>query len=159
MILLISSSPKVEQCAPVLSRELGERVECVTTLSTAAAKLRDHACDLLVIDELFLQTQVAALEGIVAHAGDAIPLFFNPAITGTRRLVLEARAGLRRRESERRLALHNALCMLRNDLRSDVTGILLSSQLALDSQAAPAVLELNLKSVCSLAERLSHKLG
>lgn len=159
MILLISSKPEVMQCAPVLSRELGERVECADTLHMAATKLREQACELLVVDQLLLETQTKAIEALLAHAVPAVPLFFNPAITGTRRLALEAHAALRCRNHAWRSALAQALSVVRNEMRSDVTGILLSSQLALDSRTVPEALLANLKSVCLLAEDLSRKLA
>jgi hypothetical protein len=158
MILLISSHPEVEQCAPVLSRELGERVECVSALHAAAAKLREQSYQLLLVDERFLQVQAAAVEALTAHAPEAIAVFFNPAVTGTRRLVQEARAALRRQDTHRRCAHQGALSVLRNELRSDVTGILLSSQLALDTRSTPEALTANLRSIHTLAERLSKKL-
>lgn len=159
MILLISSNPEVERCAPVLARELGERIECADTLRTAAAKLREQSYELLLLDQRFFEMQASAVDALLSHAVQAVPLFFNPAITGASRLALEARAAIRRREHDQRAALENALGVLRNELRSEVTGILLSSQLALDGRTVPEALAANLKSVCSLAERLSKKLA
>jgi hypothetical protein len=159
MILLISSHPEVEQCAPVLSRELGERVEYVSALRAAAAKLREHSYQLLLVDERFLQVQASAVDALASHAPEAVAVFFNPAVTGRRRLVLEARAALRRQEAHRRSAQQCAVSILRNELRSDVTGILLSSQLALDTAQSRDAVAANLRSVYTLAERLSKKLA
>lgn len=159
MILLISSHSEAANCGPVLSRELGERVECVDTLRTAAAKLREHEYALIAIDQVFVETQAPAVEALLGHAVSALPVFFNAPVQGTKRLVMEARAALRRREHEQRAAANNALACLRNDLRSDVTAILLSSQLAMDSATAPEALAMNLKSVCMLAERVGKKLA
>jgi signal transduction histidine kinase len=157
MILLISSNPEVKKCAPVLSRELGERVECVENLRTAASRLREHPYEVVVLDQVFAETQASAVEGVLAHAAPAVPLFFNPAVNGTRRLALEARSALKRGEYERRMALETALASVRNDLRTEVTGILLSSHLALSGDP-PEALAANLKSIRILAERLSKKL-
>ena len=159
MILLISSHPEAKKCAPVLSRELAERVECVDSLRTAAAKLREQAYALVAIDQVFVETQPPGVEALLGHADSAIPIFFNPAVQGTKRLLMEARTALRRRVYEQRAAADNALASLRNELRSDVTAILLSSQLALDARTAPEALALNLKSICALAERLGKKLA
>jgi hypothetical protein len=159
MILLISSHPEAERCVPVLSRELGERVECVDNLRTAASKLRDFEYELVAVDQGFVETHTAAVEALLSHEGSALPLFLNPVVQGTKRLVMEARAALRRRECERRSAAENALRILRNDLRSDLTAILLSSQLALGSGAVSEAVAANLKSICTLAERLGKKLA
>jgi len=159
MILLISSHPEVEQCAPVLSRELGERVECAASSRAAAAKLREQPYQVLLVDQRFLEMQASAIEGLVSRAPEAVPVFFNPAVTAPPRLVLEARAALRRQESNRRSAQQSALGVLHNELRSDVTGILLSSQLALDTTMLPEALAANLRSVYTLAERMSKKLA
>ena len=159
MILLVSSEPEVQQSAPVLSRELGERVECAKSVRTAAAKMREQAFDLLLLDDEILDVNGAGVNGLLAHAAGAVALFFNPAVTATGRLVLEARAAQRRREHDRKAAAESALCTLRNELRSDVTGILLSSQLALKTPGLPEACAANLKSVCELAERISKRLA
>jgi CheY-like chemotaxis protein len=158
MILLVSSEQEVQKRAPVLSRELGERVECAKSVRTAAAKMREQAFDLLLLDDEILDINGAGVDGLLAHAAGAVPLFFNPAITATNRLVLEARAAQRRRDHDRKAASESALCALRNELRSDVTGILLSSQLALNTPDLPGTTLANLKTVCALAERLSKRL-
>ena len=159
MILLISSHPEVEQCVPVLSRELGERVECVATLRAAAAKLREQSYQLLLLDQRFFEVQASAVEVLISRAPEAVAVPFNPAVSATPRLVLDARAALRRQESIRRSAQQSALGVLRNELRSDITGILLSSQLALDTAVLPEAVAANLRSVYILAERLSKRLA
>ena len=159
MILLISSHPEVEKCGPVLSRELGERVEYVTSLRAAAAKLREQPFQLLLVDQRFLEMQGAAIDAFASRAPEAVIVFFNPAVTAPPRLVLEARAALRRQALNRRKALQSALAVMRNELRSDVTGILLSSQLAIDTAMLPEALAANLRSVNTLAERMSKKLA
>ncbi len=52
-----------------------------------------------------------------------------------------------------------ALALLRNQLKEDATGILLSSQLALETPALPHAAEARLRSVCSLAQRLCERLA
>ena len=159
MILLVSSEPAVQESAPVLSRELGERVECAKSVRTSAARMREKAFDLLLLDDEILDVNGSGVEGLLAHAGGAVPLFFNPAITATSRLVLEARSAQRRRDHDRKAAAESALCTLRNELRSDVTAILLSSQLALKAPGLPEACAANLKAVCELAERVSRRLA
>lgn len=159
MILLISSHPEVEKCVPVLSRELGERVECVDTLRTAANRLRIQQYAVIAVDQVLLETQAPAVEALLGHGVSAVPVFFHPAVQGTKRLAMEVRAALRRREYEHRTAGDHALASLRNELRSDITAILLSSQLALDSRTAPEALSVNLRSICTLAERVGKKLA
>ena len=47
---------------------------------------------------------------------------------------------------------------LRNNLSGDVTGILVSSQLALAEPSLPAAAQSKLRSVCDLAERIRVRL-
>ena len=47
---------------------------------------------------------------------------------------------------------------LRNELKAELTGILLSSQMALAIPAIPAGAQTKLRSVCALAEKMKQRL-
>jgi len=85
------------------------------------------------------------------HAGLAVPLQINFAISGSARLAREVRAAIARREQEQSLAMRAAASTIESELKSTVTGLLLQSQLALaDPQVSPQ-LTFKLKMMVDLA--------
>src|SRR5882724_8872141 len=80
----------------------------------------------------------AASDALWKNAGTAIPVFVNFAITGSGRIVRDLRAALTRRQREQLLATRAAQAALRNELTGAISGILLSSELALAQPAVPS---------------------
>lgn len=158
MILLITTPSVAFRCAAVLRKELGTRVLVAATAREAVAVLRQHLFEALVIDERLLDTQPSAVHASLRLAGDAVPVFVNPGLCSAERLAHETRAAMQRGSHERRVAHEFALRVLRTALKGDLTGILLSTQLALQTPQLLPDTELKLKSVCELAERMKKKL-
>jgi hypothetical protein len=75
------------------------------------------------------------------------------------RVVRDVQGALQRAEQERRLARHAAEFDIGGQLRTELTGILLSTQQALETPALPAAAEAKLKTVFEMADRIRTRLG
>jgi hypothetical protein len=88
-----------------------------------------------------------------------MPVFVNFAICGVDRVVRDVRSALQRRDEERARAVREAEAHLRSELTEALTGILLSSQLALEAPALPAAVQARLRSVYQLAMSMRQRLN
>jgi hypothetical protein len=129
------------------------------SLHLAIVLLRRETFSAVVIDQVLLDADPVSVDALLRHTGTAIAMFFNPAIQSSDRVVREVRAALHRSLHQQTIAVQTATRTLRNELKGDVTGILLSSQLALAVPALPAAVEAKLRSVCELAERIRVRLS
>jgi hypothetical protein len=159
MVLLISASRNSADCLAAIQKELGESAEHITSISQVAAKLRSAEYSAIVVDQSLIDADPASHETVWKHAGTAIPVFLNFAISGVERVIRDLRAALARRQKEQLAAARAAQAALRNELTGAVAGILLSSELALAQPAIPAALADKLRSVHELALELKERLG
>ena len=97
----------------------------------AVTRLRNAEYEALAIDQSLLEADFRALDTLLNHAGTAMPIYVNLSLHSSERVVRETQVALRRAEKEKRMALRIVERDLRNQLRSEVTGILLTSELAL----------------------------
>ena len=134
-------------------------VEVAEGRKAALTALRQREFLAVVVDETIAECDPAAAEAIWAHAGLAIPLQVNFALSGAARLVREIRAALHRREREQALAGKAAAVAIEAELKSTVAGLLLHSQLALKAGAVPAPVADKLRIVADLAGNLRQHLS
>ncbi len=162
MILLLTACPRGPECAVYLEEHLRESVRLAATLRRGTSELgngRSHQeCSLVVLDQNLADAYPADAEKLLERAGGALTLFLNFAICGPERLLREVRAALGRRHHEQLIALRAAQEMLRNELRGKVTGILISSELALSHPALPAAAASKMRSVHEMARELCTRL-
>ena len=158
MILLITSSTRAPECAAAIERATHERTQICPKLSVAARSLRSIECSALVIDQNLLEADPAAADVVLNEAETAIPVFVNFAICGMDRVLRDVRSALQRREGERLRAVREAEANLRSQLTEALTGILLSSQLAMEVPAVPAAAQARLRSVYQLAMSIRQRL-
>ncbi|HVP53159.1 MAG TPA: hypothetical protein VMT05_13665 [Terriglobales bacterium] len=158
MILLITSSTRAQECAAALERATSEHTQVCPRLSQAARTLRATECNALVIDQNLMEADPAAADVVLKEAETAIPVFVNFAICGLDRVVRDVRAALQRRQEERIRAVREAEANLRSQLTEALTGILLSSQLAMEVPAVPAAAQARLRSVYQLAMSMRQRL-
>jgi len=158
MILLITSSTRAQECAAALERATSERTQICPRLSLAARTLRSTECKALVIDQNLLEADPAAADVVLKEAETAIPVIVNFAICGLDRVLRDVRSALQRREGERIRAVREAEANLRSLLTEALTGILLSSQLAMEVPAVPAAAQARLRSVYQLAMSMRQRL-
>ncbi len=85
-------------------------------------------------------------------------LYVNLALHSSERVVREVQVALRRAEKEKVVAMRAAGQVLRNQLRGEVTGILLNSELALRQKSLSPDIAEKIKSVRELAEKMRSQL-
>lgn len=158
-MLMITSILGAENCAAALANQLGFSVETSSNRKEGMARLRRREYTIVVVDDAIAESDPDGAELLWKHAGLAIPLQINFAISGTARLVREVRAVLARREHEQLLAMRAAAVAVESELRDTVTGLLLHSQLALNEPSLSPELLAKLKTVAELAGSLQLRLG
>ncbi|HUQ50133.1 MAG TPA: hypothetical protein VM056_05405 [Terriglobales bacterium] len=159
MIILVSTSMNAKECAAAMEKQTGERVVVSSTLRECTDRLHGQDFSAVVVDQVLLDSSPAALDMLWKHAQAAILVTVNFAISGAGRVVGEVRAALLRRERERTRASKAAEANLRNELTGAVTGILLSSELALAQPELPVNVVSKLRSVHELAMQMKSRLG
>lgn len=159
MVLLVTSCSRAAECAAVIERDLGDSTEVAPTLRRGLELLRRRPFAAVLVDEILTDADPAGAEALYRETDGAVPVTMNLAISGPERVVREVRSALHRRESELRNARHAAARELRSELTDAVTGILLSSQLALENPAVPADAVAQIRTVYELAASLRERLS
>ncbi len=157
-ILLVTGIEGARNCADAVSAQLSMEVEVADGRKAALTALRQREFAAVVVDETLAECDPASAEAIWEHAGLAIPLQINFALSGAARLMREIRAGLHRREREQTLARRAAAAAIEAELKTTVAGLLLHSQLALNGDEVPAPIADKLRVVADLAGNLRQKL-
>lgn len=157
-LLLVTSSSRGPECLAALEKAFG-KVEGAGSIRAALTRLRQKEFVAVAVDQNLIDSDPAALETLAHHWGTATPIYVNLALHAVERVVREVQLALQRREVERTLARQAESAALRNDLRNAVTGILLSSQLALETSPLPEAAQTKLRLVRELAESMRTKLG
>ncbi len=160
MVLLVTSAERGKECAEQIRAVSGEVVQMSPTLGRALLALRRQDFSAVVLDQTLMREDDGRVADLLAGAsGMGVLLVTNFAISGAERVVLEVRTALRRRQRELQRAEAQAEGRLRAELKEAVTGILLSSQLALDDPAVPRGVALKLRSVYELAMSIRERLN
>lgn len=159
MILIVSSSAAARQVSSDLAKTCGEKALHVTTLKDFASALRDREYKLIVMDQLFADMNPKSMDLLWKNCGGAVPLFPNFALAKVSRILDDCKAGLERRERERANAFKDVSQTLRSELTGTVTGILLSSELALAEPELPRTVQARLRSVRDLAFEIKTRLN
>lgn len=158
MILLITPSAKVQECAKVLEEATSEAAQVAGTLRQAASQLRTQEYTAVVMDQSLVEAEPDESELVLQHIGTAIPVYLNFAISGVDRLVRELRAALHRRKLELVIAREAAEQSLRNELKGTVTALLLSCEMAVQAHDLETA-ETKVRKVYELAMEMRNKLG
>jgi hypothetical protein len=158
MILLITPSAKVQECAKALEEATSEAMQVAPTLRQAATQLRSEEYSVVVLDQFLVEAEPEESDMILQHIGTAIPVYANFAISGMDRIVRELRAALHRRKREVLVARQTAEQMLRNELKGTVTALLLSCEMALQAHDLTSA-ETKIRRIYELAIEMRTKLG
>ena len=158
MILLVTTSSRAKECAAALEQGTGHKTHVATSVPQAVSKMEAAEYETLVIDQSLLESDFRALDTLLNHCGLAVPLHINLALHGADRIVREVQVALRRTEQEKLMASRSVERVLRNQLRSEVTAILLNSELALRQQSLAPDVEEKIKSVRQAAEKMRSQL-
>ncbi len=158
MMLLVSGSACSPACRSRLAQETGEKVNQAESVWQARCMLREGGYNLIVIDQNLMEPDPLALDNMLQEVGGAIPVYVNFAVNNVDRLVREVRIASRRAQYERQAAMCAAAQSLRNELRDAVTGILLSTDLALAESGLPETAAVKIKVVRDLADEMRKHL-
>lgn len=158
-ILMVTGIEGAQNCADGLGAQLGVKVEVAQGRRAALAALRKNEYCALVVDESIAECDPASADAIWMHAGLAIPLQINFAVSGAARLVREIRAALQRRAREQALAGRAAAMAIEAELKETLAGLLLHSELAMKDEDVPAPVAHKLRTVVDLAGTLRERLN
>ncbi len=158
MLLVITPSAKARGCAQAIQQVTSEETHVAATLSQALAHLRAQEYVAVLIDQAFLETEPVESDMVLEHIGTAIPVHVNFAISGMDRVVREVRAALHRHKKEVLIVRQEVQQVLRNELKSTVTALLLSCEMALRVPNIPGAAEVKMRSVRDLAQEVRVKL-
>jgi hypothetical protein len=161
-ILIVTGMEGAENCAGTLARLLGsdcEACEVAQGRRAAISALKRTEFAAVVVDEGIIDSDAAGADMIWEHAGLAIPVQVNFALSGAQRLAREIRMALNRRDRERALAREAAAAAMDSELKSTVAGLLLHSQLALADREVPQPIKEKLRVVADLAGSLREQLA
>jgi CheY-like chemotaxis protein len=159
MILLVTTSARARECAAALEQGTGHKTHVAATVPQALHRLEAAEYDALAVDQSLLETDLCALDTLLNRSGMAMPVYVNLGLHGTDRITREVQVALRRLDSEKALAMQSAGRLLSNQLRNNLTGILLISDLALRQKSISPDVADKVKSVRDLAERMRGQLG
>ena len=158
-ILIVTGFEVAANCAAAVATQLGMEIEVAAGRKAALNVLRRREFLAVVVDETMAECDPSAAEAIWEHAGLAIPMQINFALSGTSRLIREIRAALRRRDREQTLARRAAAAAIESELKTTVAGLLLHSQIALSGSEPSSPLAEKLRTVTDLAGSLRQQLN
>lgn len=158
MILLVTSSNRRAECGRALEQAVGESVEVCENVRKAASMLRNNEYSAVIMDDPMVEAEGDALESLLNNLGLAVPVYVNLAISNAERITRELRLAMRRNRESRMIAIRAAESQLRSEIRDAVTGILLSTELAMRTPELPQEAIEKLSSVCQLANGIRSRL-
>jgi hypothetical protein len=158
MILLVTSSNRRNECGIALEQAAGESVEVCESVRKAVSMLRNNEYSSVVLDDPMVEAEGDGLDALLNHLGLAVPVYVNLAVSNAERIARELRLALRRNRESRLIAIRAAESLMRSEIRDAVTGILLSTQLAMRTPEMPSDAMEKLASVCQLATNIRTRL-
>ena len=159
MILLVTPSVRAQECAQAIQQLTTEAVQVASTVQLASEKLRNQDYVAVILDQSLVEAEPDETELALQHAGSAVVLQMNLAISGVERVVRELRVALNRRKRETLAARRDAEQALRSELKGTVTALLLSCEMALGVPNLPLKAENKLRAVYDLAREMRVKIG
>jgi hypothetical protein len=158
MLLVITPSAKALGSVQAIQQVTSEETHVVATSSQALAQLRAREYVAVLIDQAFMETEPVESDMVLEHIGTAVPVHVNFAINGMDRVARELRAALRRHEKQVLLVRQEVKQTLRNELKSTITALLLSCEMALQIPDLQSGAESRMRTVHELAQEMRLKL-
>ena len=158
MNLFVSASPRSTECAAAIEESTQVPTKICSDATKSKALVRNTEYGAVIFDQATLDPDPRAADDILRHAGLAVPVFVNSSLMSTARMTAEVRSALARVEREKRLALRQAEAFLRNDIKGEITGILIAAQLALSAPGISTFLEEKVRDIEQLATRMRGRL-
>ena len=159
MILLIWSSERAQECARAIEEAFQQQVQVADTLHEGCERLRTGEYSAVLVDQWITEVEPAQADYLFHHLGTAVPVFVNFSISAMERILRELRAAFNRHGREIMVARHTARLGLRNELKDDVTTLLLSCGMALDDPALGEAAIARLKVIEGVANQIKSKLA
>ena len=101
-VLMIATLEGMENCAKVLSQQLGMTVEVAANGRSGIEALRSQSWSVVVVEESLVENDPAWADQVWQLSGLAVPIEVNFAISGIARLSRGIKAALERRTGEDR---------------------------------------------------------
>lgn len=158
MIILVTNSSRAKECAAAIEQTTHQKTQVAASLAKAVTLLQTHDYDVLLLDESFHQSETGGVNLLLAHAGVAMPIYVNLGLHSTERVAREVQTGLLRVVREKVAAMRSVVNMLRSELRGEVTGILLNSDLAMRETSLSEDVAARVRAMRELAEKMRSKL-
>jgi hypothetical protein len=159
MILLIWASERAQDCARAIEDTFQQRVHVAATLQEGCEHLQLEDYAAVLVDQWSTEVEPGQADYLFHHLGTAVPVFVNFGISGVQRVLRELRAAFNRQGRETMLARHNARLALRNELKDDVTALLLCCGLALEEPTLTEAAIMRLRQVQQAADQIKRKLA
>ena len=159
MILIIWNASKAAECARTIEHAMQEPVQVVSSLHEGGECLRTREYSAVVVDQWITEAESEPSSVIFDNLGMAIPVFVNFGISGVDRILREVRSALSRRGLESVLARHSARQALREELKDDVTALLLSCGVALGEVGINDATRARLDKIEAIAKHMKEKLA
>jgi len=159
MILLLTPYKNAPECAAAIQRATQEKVKTVSNMKLALAALRSQEFSMVVADENLLESEPGSLDSLIQRMEMASPLIVDLACNRPEKIGKLVTAADKRRKLELQLARQKALSDVSSELKSDVTGLLLSSELALKSAGLSHSAAENLAQVVEITNRMKVRLS
>jgi hypothetical protein len=158
MILLISPYQNANDCATLTERATREEVKTVDSIRLGLAALRTHEFNAVVADENLLECSPGSADAMAERMQSAIPVCLDMSLMRAERISEHVELAVRRRALQYESARQLAKAELQSELKSEVTGLLIASEMALNSPNVPSAIGEKLTSVLESAKRIRQKL-
>ena len=122
------------------------------------AALRNHEFSAVVPDENLLECTPGSADALLQRLQAATPLFLDMACMRAERICKHVELAVERRALEYKAVREHALAELHSELKSEVTGLLITSELALKAPSVSPQLTERLTAVLESAKRIRAKL-
>lgn len=158
MILLIWSSERAIDCAKAIEQSFQAPVRIVSTLHQACDWIQREEYSAVLVDQSITEVNPSEADFLIHHLGAAVLVFVNFGISGVERILRELRAAFSRHSRETMRAHQLARTALRNELKDDVTALLLSCGIALSDPNLNEAAVTRLKVIEEVANRVKDRL-
>jgi hypothetical protein len=158
MPLVITPSAKTLGCAQAIQQVTSEETHVVATSSQALAQLDAREYVAVLIDQAFLKTEPVESDMVLEHIGTAVPVHLSFAIRNMDRVARELRAALHRPKKQVLMARHEVQQNPRNELKSTITALLLSCEMALQVPDLQSEAKSRMRAIHELAQEVRLEL-
>jgi hypothetical protein len=159
MILLLSPYQNAPECAAQVERATRDKVQIVETIRLAMSALRSQQFTMMIADENLIESTPGTSESLLQRMETSVPLIVDLASMRPEKVAKVAVTTLKRRVLEFEMARKQAVAELRSEMKSDITGLLISSELALKAEKLPSPTTEKLNVVLEIARRMHSRLS